>query len=123
MSFTLTDKHRVRIRETENFWLATVKADASAHLVPIWAVLVDDLFYMGTGPRSLKVRNILAHPRVALALPDTRSSVIFEGRATVLSGSPPTGVLERFAEKYDWSFQPDEEWILVQFVPQKVLSW
>jgi hypothetical protein len=120
----LTDTHRTRLHEAEDFWLATVRPEAVAHLVPVWAVLIGDLLYVGTEPHAQKVRNILSHPRIALALPNTRDVLILEGEAHLLDGPPPPGVMERFKEKYDWSFDPqDRKWVLFQFTPDKILSW
>lgn len=120
----LSNEQRTRMRESQDVWLSTVRPNLGAHLVPIWAVLVDDVVYMGTGRNSQKARNIAAHPRAALALPDTRNVLIFEGRIRILSGKPPDGVMERFNEKYDWKFEPgQDDWILVEFIPQKIITW
>lgn len=114
-----------RAREAADFWLATVRPEAGAHLVPIWAVVVEDVFYMATGPRSQKVLNLRAQPRVALSLPDTRQVVIWEGEAKVLDGPLPEAVRAQFREKYDWNLDAEskQEWVLVQVVPDKVLAW
>jgi F420H(2)-dependent biliverdin reductase len=120
----LTQEQRERLQESQDYWLATVKPEPAAHMVPIWGVLVEDTIYLGTGPRSQKVRNILAHPRAALALPDTQRVLVLEGTANVLVGAAPPGVLESFEQKYDWKFEPNEsDWVLVQFIPDKVLNW
>ena len=92
----LSNEQRTRMRESQDVWLSTVRPNLGAHLVPIWAVLVDDVVYMGTGRNSQKARNIAAHPR---AVPDTRNVLIFEGRIRILSGKPPDGVMERFHAK------------------------
>ncbi|MDQ4075702.1 MAG: pyridoxamine 5'-phosphate oxidase family protein [Chloroflexota bacterium] len=123
MALSLSPEQRQRFHAAPDVWLATVKPESSAHLVPIWAVLVEDVVYMATEPHSQKVRNILAHPRAALALPDTREVLVLEGTAKVLEGSGPPGVLERFQEKYDWRFTPGNSWVLVQFTPDKILGW
>lgn len=123
MAVELTAEQRTRAHESEDFWLATTRATGGPHLVPIWAVLVGDHFYIGTEPGSQKVRNLLAGPRAALALPDTRAVLIVEGEATILREAPP-GVMERFKEKYDWTFDPaGDAWLLVQIVPDRILSW
>ena len=123
MSVTLTEQQKARIRETEDFWLATVRSTGAPHLVPIWAILVDEVIYMGTQPKSQKVRNLLANSGAVLALPDTRNVLILEGKSRILEQSAPTGVMERFKKKYDWSFTPGGEWILLDFVPFKIIRW
>ncbi len=123
MSVTLTEPQKTSIRASEDFWLATVRPSGAPHLVPIWAILVDDVIYMATPPKSQKVRNLLANSGAVLSLPDTRNVLIMEGKSHILEQSAPTGVLERFKEKYDWSFTPGEKWILLDFVPSKVIRW
>lgn len=123
MSVTLTESQKASIRETEDFWLATVRPTGAPHLVPIWAILVDDVIYMATPPKSQKVRNLSANSGAVLALPDTRNVLIMEGKSNILEQSAPTGVLERFKEKYDWSFTPGEKTILLDFMPSKIICW
>lgn len=122
MSVTLTDEQRRRFREAQDVWLATVKATPAAHLVPIWAVLVSDRLYMATEPDSQKVRNLRAHPRAALSLPDTRDVLIVEGTTRLLAvGDEPPAVRDRFREKYGWRYPSTV--ILIELTPDKILSW
>ncbi|MBA3530340.1 MAG: pyridoxamine 5'-phosphate oxidase family protein [Ardenticatenales bacterium] len=124
MTFSLTEEQRARLDASEDFWLATVRPSPAAHLIPIWAVLVEDALYMGTETPAQKVRNILAHPRAALSLPDTRQVLILEGSVTVVEGIIPPAVVARFKEKYDWSIDSSEKtFLLLQFTPDKILSW
>jgi PPOX class probable F420-dependent enzyme len=75
--------------------LATVRADGRPHVAPIWYALdrttvsadspVGDLVF-NTGADTVKGRNLLHDPRVALCVDDDRppfSFVIAEGSATV----------------------------------------
>ncbi len=123
MSVTLTESQKASIRETEDVWLATVRPTGAPHLVPIWAILVGEVIYMATPPKSQKVRNVLASSGAVLALPDTQNVLIMEGKSHGLEQSAPAGVLERFEEKYAWSLVAGEEWILLDFVPYKVIRW
>ena len=123
MSVMLTEQQKASIRETDDFWLATVRPTGAPHLVPIWAILVDEVIYMATPPKSQKVRNLLANSGAVLALPDTRNVLIMEGKSRILEQNAPAGVFERFKEKYDWSFTPGGEWILLDFVPFKIIRW
>src|SRR5262245_3179668 len=126
MALELTEEQRTRLWRSEDYWLATVRPGPGAHLVPIWAVFVEEsqCLYMATGREAQKVRNLLAHPRVALALPDTRRVLVLEGSARLVTGEPPAVVMELFQAKYNWSFDPNEpESTLLEFVPDKILSW
>ncbi len=67
--------------------LATVRADGRPHAAPVWIALDDDdtVVFM-TGAGTVKGRNILADPRVALCVDDGRppfAFVIIEGVAEV----------------------------------------
>lgn len=122
MTLRLEEADRARLREAPNLWLATVTADQAAHLVPIWGVLVGDAIYMATDRGSKKVRNLRANPRAALSLPDPRDVLILEGGVELLDGPAPDGVLDRFAEKYEWR-PTGGAWLLLRFHPDKRLGW
>jgi PPOX class probable F420-dependent enzyme len=66
--------------------VATVRADGSPHVAPIWFVLDgDDVVFM-TGANTLKGKALLRDPRVALTLDLERQPyafVLVEGRATI----------------------------------------
>src|SRR3954452_17983859 len=66
--------------------LATVRADGSPHVAPIWVALDDDRLVFTTGRDTLKVKSLRRDPRVALSADDDRppySFVIYEGEATI----------------------------------------
>jgi PPOX class probable F420-dependent enzyme len=57
--------------------LATVRADGSPHVAPIWFILhQDDLVFM-TGANTVKGKAILRDPRVALLVDDERPPFAF----------------------------------------------
>jgi PPOX class probable F420-dependent enzyme len=66
--------------------LATVRADGSPHVAPIWFVLdQNDLVFM-TGADTVKGKAILRDPRVALLVDDERppfAFAIIEGTVTI----------------------------------------
>lgn len=118
----LTPAQAERLAAAESLWLATVRPNRTAHLVPVWAVLHDGRIYIGTEPDSQKVRNILAHGSAALSLPDPLNVLIVEGRAAV-AASLPDGVMAAFRSKYGWDFTPGERYVVVEVIPEKVLAW
>ncbi len=120
---TLTAAQRTVLNETRDFWLATVRPTPGGHLVPIWAVLVNDVLYIGTERKAQKVKNILAHPRAAFALPDTRQVLIFEGTVTLLDNPVPSAVLQAFQDKYNWNIAAESETSVISLTPDKVISW
>jgi PPOX class probable F420-dependent enzyme len=66
--------------------LATMRADGSPHVAPIWFILDgDDLVFM-TGADTVKGKALLRDPRVALSVDDERppfAFAIIEGSVTV----------------------------------------
>lgn len=66
--------------------LATVRADGSPHVAPVWFILDgDDLVFM-TGANTVKGRAIFRDPRVALSVDDERPPYAFatiEGTVSV----------------------------------------
>jgi PPOX class probable F420-dependent enzyme len=66
--------------------LATVRADGSATVVPIWFVLDDGCFVFMTGHDSAKGKAMRRDPRVALLVDDERppfSFVLARGEVTI----------------------------------------
>lgn len=122
---SLTEAQRSRLREAPSVWLATVKANSTAHLVPVWAVLhADDRLFIGTGAQAQKVRNILAHSTAAVALPDPDNVLIVEGSALILDlGQVPAEVLAAFQAKYGWDVTSDADYIMAVVTPLKILAW
>ncbi|MFR9797862.1 PPOX class F420-dependent oxidoreductase [Streptomyces sp. MS06] len=66
--------------------LATVRADGSPHVAPIWFVLDVDELVFNTGSETVKGRNLARDGRVALCVDDDRPPfhfVVLQGRARV----------------------------------------
>jgi PPOX class probable F420-dependent enzyme len=64
--------------------LATVRADGSPHLAPIWFLLDGDDLVFNTGQDTVKGRNLARDPRVSLCVDEERppfSFVTVRGRA------------------------------------------
>ncbi|GHF00995.1 PPOX class F420-dependent oxidoreductase [Streptomyces griseoluteus] len=64
--------------------LATVRADGSPHIAPIWFLLDGDDLVFNTGEETVKGRNLARDPRVALCVDDDRppfSFVVLNGQA------------------------------------------
>jgi hypothetical protein len=121
----LTEAQRIRLREEPSVWLATVKPNSTAHLIPVWAVLHnDDRLFIGTGGASQKVRNILAHGSAAVSLPDPNDVLIVEGEAAIMTvDETPPEVLAAFQAKYGWDVRDDADYVLAVVTLQKVLAW
>ncbi|MFI6638869.1 pyridoxamine 5'-phosphate oxidase family protein [Streptomyces sp. NPDC050504] len=99
-----SDAVRERLAEEPNVWLCTVRPNGSPHVTPVWFVYGHESsrWWIGSDLGAVKVRNVLADPRVSLALEDGRHPVVAEGDATVLRGGFPPDVVDAFRRKYGW---------------------
>lgn len=98
-----------RLATERNVWLTTVRPDGSPHTTPVWFVFAGTTWWISCEQRSVKVRNVVAQPRVSLALEDGDAPVVAEGVAAVRGTDVPADVVEAFAAKYDgWDIRvPD----------------
>jgi PPOX class probable F420-dependent enzyme len=65
---------------------ATVRADGSPHVTPVWIALDSDDVLFTTGSNSVKARDIRRDPRICLCVDDEAppfSFVMIEGTATI----------------------------------------
>ena len=115
--------------------LATVRADGRPHVAPVWFDLDGDTFIFTTGQDTVKGRNLLRDPRIALCIEDENPPfhfVIIEGTAELTAEDPDllhwaTRIGGRYmgAERADEYGQrnavPSE--LLVRMTPQKTLAY
>jgi PPOX class probable F420-dependent enzyme len=90
-----------RLEREKNAWLCTVRPDGSPHVTPVWFVYRAGVWWIGSGERNVKVRNVAAEPRVSLALEDGAAPVVAEGRARIHDRDFPAEIVTAFAAKYD----------------------
>ncbi len=74
----LTDEARAFLLQgTRTGKLATVRADGSPHVAPIWFLLDGDDLVLTTGADTAKGRNLRRDPRVAISVDDERPPFAF----------------------------------------------
>jgi PPOX class probable F420-dependent enzyme len=74
-----------RLRDSHDFWMATVWPDGRPHLSPVWAVWDHDALWFSASPRSRKMRNIRAGSAVAVSTEDTENPVVLEGTVELVT--------------------------------------
>lgn len=92
-----------RLRRSHNYWLMTVRPDATPHAMPVWGIWVDNCFYFSTGAQSRKARNLQGNPACIVCTERTAEAVIVEGRAATVSD---TAVVQRLAPVYHRKYKP-----------------
>jgi nitroimidazol reductase NimA-like FMN-containing flavoprotein (pyridoxamine 5'-phosphate oxidase superfamily) len=63
------------------YWVASVKPNGHAHVMPTWAAWVDDRLYFEGGLETRRARNIAANPWVSAGVNEANQAVIVEGEA------------------------------------------
>src|SRR5262245_21027588 len=65
-------------------WLATVNRDGSPHLTGIGALWVSGSFFISTGEKTRKGRNLARNPRCSLGVSTTEFDLTVEGDAVLV---------------------------------------
>jgi general stress protein 26 len=114
-----------RLSREPTIWLATVRGDGRPHMAPLWYIWLDGHLYIATGADTQKYVNLRSNQSVALALPDASNVIIVEGEAHAADRKTIDKLGEHFYHKYEWDFRYDEdaEWRLVEVTPLKILAW
>jgi hypothetical protein len=72
------------LKDSHNYWLATVREDGRPHLMVIWGLWQDGLFFFSTGSRSRKTRNLEHNARCVIGTEQAQEAVVVEGVAEKL---------------------------------------
>lgn len=98
-----------QLAAARNYWIGSTRPDGRPHAAPVWGVWVDETFYFGTGPGSVKARNLAANPALVVHLESGDDVVILEGEAQWLPAVDADlwqRIADQYAVKYD-GFRPD----------------
>ena len=96
---------RSRLADSHDYWLATVAPDGRPHVMPVWAVLLDDGLWFSTSPSSRKARNLAANSAATLTTTDAAQPVVLEGTAETMTDLE---TIARFAAAMDAKFATDQ---------------
>ncbi len=119
-----------RLRVPKNYWLVTVAPDNAPHTVPIWGVVVDEVFYLYSERTTVKARNIAANDEVIVHLESGSDVLIVHGRAHEVNELAELRVANAaFASKYsapseiEWVPTEDPNTIVWRLEPTRALAW
>jgi nitroimidazol reductase NimA-like FMN-containing flavoprotein (pyridoxamine 5'-phosphate oxidase superfamily) len=98
-----------KMNNCRTFWLSTIHAGLPSgqgrpHVMPVWGVWLDDVFFFSTGRKSRKGQNLAANPACTVANDNGEEAVIVEGLATQVEDA---AVLERVAIAYTKKYKMD----------------
>jgi hypothetical protein len=74
-----------RLRDSHDYWLATVGPDGRPHIMPVWGLWRDGALWFSSSRRSRKTRNLMAHRWCAVTTDQPEEPVILEGHAEAVA--------------------------------------
>jgi general stress protein 26 len=90
-----------RLRKSHNYYVMTVRPDATPHAMPVWGIWVDHRFYFSTGATSVKARNLAANASCVICTEQSAEAVVVEGTAAAIDSAARIGELSpHYAKKY-----------------------
>lgn len=92
-------KARALIDRSPIIWLTTVSPRLQPQASPVWFVFDGTDFTVYSAADAPRMRNLAAHPRVALTLDDARTAVSVEAVARVIDG-PSSDANREYQKKY-----------------------
>jgi len=102
-----------RLRRSHNYWITTVKPDASPHTMVVWGLWLDGQFWFSTGRASRKARNLAENPACVVCTEKADAAVVLEGVAEEVMDVPlRRDFLALYQRKYRWDMSSFEEDIL-----------
>jgi nitroimidazol reductase NimA-like FMN-containing flavoprotein (pyridoxamine 5'-phosphate oxidase superfamily) len=90
-----------RLLTSHNYYLTTVRPDGTPHVMPLWAIWVDDRLYFSTGATSVKARNLAANAACVICTDNAAEAVVVEGTASPLDDGARLKVISpHYTRKY-----------------------
>ena len=94
-----------RLTESHNYWVATTRPEGRPHVMPVWGIWVESVFYFSTGRESRKSKNLVANPRCVICTEKAEEAVVLEGSAEEVTDA---AVLKRLGGPYHKKYKPLE---------------
>jgi PPOX class probable F420-dependent enzyme len=119
-------KHLFEDREMAH--VATLNADGSPQVSPVWIALDGDLITFNTAEGRLKPKNLRRDGRVAISIADDENpyeNVMVQGKVVELTNDGADDDIDALAKRYldadSYPFRQDgEERVIVKIEPEKV---
>jgi PPOX class probable F420-dependent enzyme len=116
-----------RLRDSHDFWVATVWPDGRPHLSPVWAVWDHDALWFSASPRSRKMRNIRAGSAVAVSTEDPANPVVLEGTVELVTDTEGlvrfVGVVNlKYRTEYSVDFFAPDQAAVARVLPERAFG-
>ena len=114
-----------RMSKSFNYWVATTRPDGRPHVMPVWGVWMNRIFYFGTDPQTRKARNLKLNPQMVVHLESGDEAVILEGRMEeIRESSLLKQIDEAFFAKYEMhTGHGSEDAPMYALRPSKAFAW
>ncbi len=89
-----------RLKKSHNYWITTVKPDASPHTMVVWGLWQDGRFLFSTGSKSRKARNLAQNANCVVCTEHANDAVIVEGIAEIADVAARRKLLPKYERKY-----------------------
>jgi nitroimidazol reductase NimA-like FMN-containing flavoprotein (pyridoxamine 5'-phosphate oxidase superfamily) len=98
----------IRLSQSHNYWLTSVRPDGAPHTMPIWGIWLDGAYYFSTSASSRKGRNLRHNPKCVFCNESAEEAVIVEGEARQLNDDEiPKQAFAKYKAKYGWELDPN----------------
>jgi PPOX class probable F420-dependent enzyme len=110
-------------------YLATVNADGSPHLAPLWADTRGGMIVLNTADGRVKVENVRRDPRVAVAIHDKEHPhppVSVVGTVVEITTEGAEEHMQELTRRYTgegWASVDGQVRIMLVIRPDRILSW
>jgi PPOX class probable F420-dependent enzyme len=117
-----------RLRAAETYWVATIAADGSPQVTPVWGTWVGGAACFSCGDETHKARNLRRDPRVSVHLDSDQGVVVLSGTCRRVDDPRlERRVTEAMRAKYGESEIPytaaDLHGSYYEITPSRVLAW
>jgi hypothetical protein len=101
-----------RLKKSHNYWITTVRPDASPHTMVVWGLWQNGQFLFSTGSKSRKARNLAQNAACIVCTEHANEAVIVEGTAEIADVVARRKFLPTYERKYKFDMKGMEQDIL-----------
>jgi len=98
-----------QLKKSREYFVTTVRPDGSPHVMIVWGLWIDNVFYFSTGKRSVKAKNLASNPGCVVTTGRADAAVIVEGEAESIKVPPELNFFKTYEKKYKWDMSGMQE--------------
>jgi uncharacterized pyridoxamine 5'-phosphate oxidase family protein len=98
-----------QLKKSREYFVTTVRPDGSPHVMIVWGLWIENVFYFSTGKTSVKAKNLAKNPKCVIATGRADAVVIVEGEAQSIKVPPELNFFKTYEKKYKWDMSGMQE--------------